>query len=263
MSASTSAGNRTSKLFTALAALTVVALIASFVGARDRPLWFFEAAGVLIGLPLLLVTRRRFPVTPLLYCLFFLHALILLAGAHYTYAEVPFGFWLKRTLGLSRNPFDRIGHFAQGFVPAMLLRELLLRTSKLGRGKWLWLLVTASCLGFSAFYELIEWWTAVATHSDAELFLGNQGDPWDTQWDMFSALIGAVTAQCLLGQWHARQPSITTTSQRNRAKRKQSTARWRARRRAWACFAARLRACVRTNHSQRLTGVQRFCGSSS
>ena len=185
-------------LFTA--ALCSVAI--SYWRAQDRAIWVFEAVAVLIGVPLLFLTRHAFPLTPLLYWLFFLHAQLLLMGAHYTYAEVPFGNWLRRHLRLSRNPYDRIGHFAQGFVPAILLRELILRTSDLGRGWWLPVLVVASCLGFSAFYELIEWRIAVARHETPEKFLSTQGDPWDTQWDMCCALVGAISSLCLLSRRH-------------------------------------------------------------
>jgi putative membrane protein len=152
--------------------------------------------------PVLVATRKRFPLTPLAYRLIFVHALILMLGARYTYAEVPLGFWVKDALGLARNHYDRLGHFAQGFVPAMLAREILLRTTPLGRGGWLFFLVTSVCLAISALYEMIEWWTAVATGEAATAFLGTQGDPWDTQWDMFLALIGALTAQLTLSRAH-------------------------------------------------------------
>ncbi|MBA3846870.1 MAG: DUF2238 domain-containing protein [Planctomycetes bacterium] len=176
----------------------------SAIGPRDRFTWWLEVAPVLIGVPILLATVRRFPLTPLLYCLIAAHAVVLIIGGHYTYAEVPAGFWVRDLLGLERNHYDRLGHFMQGFVPAILARELLLRTSPL-RGRWLPVLVTCVCLAFSAFYELIEWWTAAATGEDATAFLGTQGDPWDTQWDMFLALIGAIAAQLLLSRWHDRQ----------------------------------------------------------
>jgi putative membrane protein len=139
------------------------------------------------------------------YRLLFLHALILMLGGHYTYAEVPLGYWMKETFGFARNHYDRIGHLAQGFIPAMLTREILLRLSPLHPGKWLFFLVTCVCLAVSASYELIEWGTAVATGEAASAFLGTQGDPWDTQWDMFLALIGAVSAQLLLARIHERQ----------------------------------------------------------
>ena len=155
-------------------------------------------------MPLLLATRRRFPLTPLAYRLLFVHALILMLGGHYTYAEVPLGFWVGKALGFSRNHYDRLGHFAQGFVPAILAREILLRRSPLRPGRWLFFLVACVCLAISATYELIEWWTALATGEGATAFLGTQGDPWDTQWDMFLALVGALSALALLGRAHDR-----------------------------------------------------------
>jgi putative membrane protein len=164
-----------------------------------------EIAPILIALPILLAAGRRHPLTPLLCVLLALHALILMVGGHYTYARVPLGFWMEHAFGFARNHYDRIGHFAQGFVPAILAREVLLRFAGLRRGFWLWLVVTLVCLGFSAFYELVEWWTSLAEGSAATDFLGTQGDPWDTQWDMFFALIGAVTAQLLLSGVHNRQ----------------------------------------------------------
>jgi len=133
------------------------------------------------------------------------HAIILIVGGHYTYARVPLGFWLQDLFDMARNPYDRIGHFAQGFVPAILTRELLLRTSPLRRGRWLFVLVTSVCLAFSACYELFEWWTAIFTEDGSPEFLGTQGDVWDTQWDMFLALVGAMSAQVLLARVHDRQ----------------------------------------------------------
>jgi len=155
--------------------------------------------------PILVATARRFPLTPLAYRLIFLHALILMVGGHYTYAKVPLGFWMEHALHLTRNNYDRIGHFAQGFVPAIIAREILLRRTPLTRGKWIFLLVTCVCLAISACYEFIEWGTAVIGGSSADAFLGTQGDVWDTQWDMFTALIGAIVAQLLLARVHDRQ----------------------------------------------------------
>ena len=149
-------------------------------------------APVLIGVPILLATGRRFPLTPLLYTLLAVHACILMVGGKYTYAEVPAGFWVSDALGLARNHYDRLGHFAQGFIPAILAREILVRTSPLRGSRWLPFVVVAFCLAFSAFYEMIEWWTAVLAGASSTAFLGTQGDVWDTQWDMFLALIGAV-----------------------------------------------------------------------
>ena len=167
--------------------------------------WLLEVAPILLGAPILIATYRRFPLTPLLYRLLFLHALILMVGGHYTYAKVPLGFWVQDLLGLARNHYDRLGHFAQGFVPAILAREVLLRKTPLRRGGWLFFLVTCVCLAFSATYEFIEWWSAVLGGSAADAFLGTQGDVWDTQWDMFLALVGALTAQITLSRVHDRQ----------------------------------------------------------
>lgn len=188
----------------ALLAIVGVALLVSGVAPHDRTTWWLEVFPVLIGAPVLVVTARRFPLTPLTYTLLAVHALILILGGHYTYARVPPGFWVQDLFGLARNHYDRLGHFAQGFIPAIFVRELLLRTSPLRPGRWLFVLVTATCLAFSACYELFEWWAALAGGEAADAFLGTQGDVWDTQWDMFLALIGAVTAQALLRRTHDR-----------------------------------------------------------
>jgi putative membrane protein len=197
-----------------LLALLALALLVSGFHPRDRFTWFLEVAPVLIGVPILVATYRRFPLTPLAYRLLFLHALILIVGGHYTYAEVPLGFWMKDTFGFARNHYDRIGHFAQGFVPAILAREILLRKTPLRPGGWLFALVTCVCLAISAGYELFEWGTAVATGSKADAFLGTQGDPWDTQWDMLWALIGAIFSQLLLGRTHERQIGLLRARRR-------------------------------------------------
>ncbi|MCB1831231.1 MAG: DUF2238 domain-containing protein [Chromatiaceae bacterium] len=159
----------------------------------------------MIGLVLLIITSHRFPLTQLLYYLLALHAIILIVGGYYTYAEVPLFNWLRDSLELSRNHYDRVGHLAQGFIPAILVREILLRLSPLSRGGWLYLITSCICLAFSAFYEMLEWWTALISGDAAQAFLGTQGDNWDTQWDMFLALIGAVCAQLTLSQFHDRQ----------------------------------------------------------
>jgi putative membrane protein len=185
--------------------VAAAAVVVSGIGPHDWTTWFLEAFPVILGAPLLVATYRVFPMTPLLYRLLLLHGLILLLGAHHTYAQVPLGFWLQDLMDLSRNPYDRIGHFAQGFVPAILAREILLRRSPLVPGKWLFVLVTSVCLAFSAFYELIEWWAALAGGGAADAFLGTQGDVWDTQWDMFTALIGAMVAQLTLWSLHDRE----------------------------------------------------------
>jgi len=183
---------------------TVVVLVVSGIDPYDRVTWLLEVFPVLLGVPLLVVTYRRFPLTSLLYGLIFVHALILIVGGHYTYARVPVGFWFQDLFDLSRNHYDRLGHLAQGFVPAILVREILLRTSPLRPGKWLFFLVVCVCLAFSASYELIEWWTALIGGGSADDFLGSQGDVWDAQWDMFLALIGAIASLLLLSGWHDR-----------------------------------------------------------
>jgi putative membrane protein len=188
----------------ALLAATGVVLVWSGIGPLERGTWWMEVAPVLIGIPLLVATFSRFCLSPLLYRLLFLHAVILMVGSHYTYARVPVGFWVQDLLDFSRNHYDRVGHFAQGFVPAILAREILLRRSPLRPGKWLFFLVTCVCLAFSAFYELIEWWAAQLGGDSAESFLGTQGDVWDTQWDMFLALLGTIAAQSTLRRAHDR-----------------------------------------------------------
>ena len=189
----------------ALLILTGVALVVSGIGPVDRGTWVLEVAPVVIAAPLLYFTWRPFRLTPLTYRLIFLHALILILGGHYTYAHVPLGFWLQDLFDFARNPYDRIGHFAQGFVPAIIAREILLRRSPLRPGKWTFFIVCCICLAISAVYEFVEWWAALILGQGAQEFLGTQGDPWDTQWDMFMALVGAVTAQLLLSRIHDRQ----------------------------------------------------------
>jgi putative membrane protein len=188
-----------------LLAVALGLLVLSGIEPYDRTTWVLEVFPIVLAVPLLILTARRFPLTPLAYRLIFVHALILMLGGHYTYARVPLGFWLQDALDLARNHYDRIGHFAQGFVPAIVAREILLRRSPLVPGKWLFFLVTAVCLAVSACYEFIEWGAAVAGGSAADAFLGTQGDVWDTQWDMFMALLGALTAQVLLSREHDRE----------------------------------------------------------
>ena len=185
--------------------LGVVLLVLSGLRPFDPLTWWLEVAPILIGVPLLVFTARRAPFTPLAYRLIFLHALILMLGAHYTYAEVPLGHWVKDSLHLARNHYDRLGHFAQGFVPALLAREVLLRCTPLQPGRWLFFLVTTVCLAGSALYEFFEWGSALILGQSADAFLGTQGDVWDTQWDMFLCLIGAVLCQILLSRLHDRQ----------------------------------------------------------
>ena len=188
-----------------LLGLTLVALVVSGVGPYDRTTWYLEVAPVVIGAAILIPTYRRFPLTPLLYRLIFVHALVLILGGHYTYARVPPGFWAQDLFDLARNHYDRFAHFVQGFVPALLAREVLVRKSPLRPGGWLFFLVVCVCLAFSATYELLEWAAAVAGGSAADEFLGTQGDVWDTQWDMFMALLGAITAQLALSRVHDRE----------------------------------------------------------
>jgi len=196
---------RSSRYEVGLLVSAVAVLVWSGVAPRDRFTWLLEVAPVLIGAPILVATRRRIPLTRLVYTLLWIHAIILMVGGKYTYAEVPFGFWIRDVFGFSRNHYDRIGHFAQGFIPAMLAREVLIRRSPLAGSRWLSFLVVCFCLAFSALYELIEFWTALATGGAAEAFLGTQGDVWDTQWDMQMALLGAVTALATLYRAHDRQ----------------------------------------------------------
>jgi len=185
-------------------AILIILVLSGIEPKADRLTWLLETLPVMIALLLLAATRYRFPLTTLAYRLIFLHALVLILGGYYTYAEVPLFNYLRDSLELSRNHYDRVGHFMQGFVPAILAREILLRRSPL-TGRWLFFLTLCFCLAFSAFYELIEWWVALLNEQAAEAFLGTQGDPWDTQADMFMALIGASTALLLLGRRHDRE----------------------------------------------------------
>lgn len=185
-------------------------LIWSAIAPKDRFTWFLEVLPALIALPVLAFTRRRFPLTPLTWWLILAHCIVLMVGGHYTYAEVPLFNWLRDEFQLARNHYDKIGHFMQGFVPAMIARELLLKTSPLKTGKWLFAIICLSCLGISALYEMLEWSVAVGTGEAAEAFLGTQGDVWDTQKDMAFALLGAVTALAALGRLHDRM--LTSSS---------------------------------------------------
>ena len=186
-------------------ALMLSFLVLSALGPADRFTWFLETVPIMLGLPLMALSARRFPLTPLLLALIVVHAGVLALGGAYTYAEVPLGAWAEQAFGLARNPYDRLGHLAQGFVPAILTREILLRRTLLVRGAWLSFLSISVCLAFSAFYELIEWWAALASGEAAEAFLGTQGDVWDTQWDMCLALVGACLSLVLLSGIHERQ----------------------------------------------------------
>jgi putative membrane protein len=187
-----------------LGAITLV-LIWSFIHPHDRFTWILEVAPFLTALPILAATARRFPLTPLAYTLIAIHATILMVGGHYTYAQVPLGYWMQGAFGFARNHYDRIGHLAQGFIPAIIARELLVRRRVVRPSWWLPFLVVCFCLALSAFYELIEWWTALLSGSAADAFLGTQGDPWDTQWDMCFALVGSITSLALLSRLHDRQ----------------------------------------------------------
>ncbi|WP_205032177.1 DUF2238 domain-containing protein [Hwanghaeella grinnelliae] len=200
------------KLEFVLLLLCAAALVVSGIGPFDRLTWFLEVWPVMLGLPLLVLTSGRFPLSFLVYVLLFVHALILLVGGHYSYANVPLGFWLQDVFDFTRNHYDRIGHLAQGFIPALLAREILVRTSPLKGSRWLPFLVVCFCLAFSALYELLEWAAAVVLGEGADEFLGTQGDPWDTQTDMFLALSGAVASLLLLSKWHDRSMARLTAA---------------------------------------------------
>ncbi len=199
-----------------LAALLPV-VVWSWIAPQDQFTWWLEVAPAFVGVPLMLWSQKRFPLSTMLLVLLWLHIVVLLVGGHYTYAKVPFFDWIRDLTGGARNNYDKLGHFTQGFVPAILTREILLRTSPLGGcggkafdsvapkpSRWLGFLVGSVCLAFSALYELIEWLTAISTGEAAEAFLGTQGDVWDTQTDMAWALAGAIVALVLLSRWHNR-----------------------------------------------------------
>ncbi|MEV4703947.1 DUF2238 domain-containing protein [Actinoplanes sp. NPDC049316] len=183
----------------------LVALAVSAIGAKSIGTWLLEVSAAVVAAVILVATYRRFPLSPLAYRLILAHALILMVGGHWTYAEVPAGDWVRDTLGLARNPYDRLGHFAQGFVPAIVAREVLLRRTPLRPGGWLAALVMCVVMAFSATWELFEWLAAMVGGSSADDFLGTQGDVWDTQWDMFCAGLGAATSLLLLTRVHDRQ----------------------------------------------------------
>jgi putative membrane protein len=190
---------------TALLVALAAVLLWSGIAPHDRFTWFLEVAPVLIGVPVLIFLWPTLRFTRLVYTLLWIHAVILMVGGKYTYAEVPFGFWLQDLFGFARNHYDRIGHFAQGFIPAMLAREVFIRRSPLRGSRWLPFVVICFCLAFSALYELIEFWTALASGEAAEAFLGTQGDVWDTQWDMQMALVGAIIALVTLSRRQDRE----------------------------------------------------------
>ncbi|MBO1810938.1 DUF2238 domain-containing protein [Serratia ureilytica] len=197
--------SRTPLLLSVITLLLLAALIHSGISPYDRTTWLMEVAPVFIVLPLLWLTHRRYPLTPLLYTLIFFHALILIFGGMYSYARVPLGFEVQQWLDLGRNPYDKLGHFFQGLVPTLAAREILLRGGYVRGRKMLGFVVCCIALAISAVYELIEWWAALALGQGADEFLGTQGDPWDTQSDMFCALLGAIAGQWLFGGWQDRQ----------------------------------------------------------
>jgi len=186
-------------------AIYLAALVWSAIEPKDSYTWFLEVLPALIGAGVLAFTRRRFPLTPLVYTLILIHCLILMQGGHYTYAEEPFFNWLKEVFGWPRNNYDKVGHLAQGFIPAMAAREIMLRKAVVNGRGWLFFLVVCVCLALSAFYELLEWWVAVLSGTSADAFLATQGYIWDTQSDMGFALLGAIAALLLLGKVHDRQ----------------------------------------------------------
>jgi putative membrane protein len=189
-------------LILVMLALLMLIMAFSAIHPYDRSTWFMEVAPIFILLPVMAATYSRFPLTTLLYVLIFIHALVLIAGGHYTYARVPLGFWIQDVLSLARNPYDKIGHFMQGFVPFLVTREILLRNGYLTSRRMAAFLSICVVMAISAWYELIEWWSALAMGQGADEFLGTQGDPWDTQSDMFFAFIGATAAMILLSQLH-------------------------------------------------------------
>lgn len=182
-----------------------VVIFWSLIQPHDVFTWFLEAFPVLIALPLLAITYSSFQFTPLIYSLIAIHCCVLLVGAHYTYAQVPLFTMIEPIFGFTRNHYDRLGHFAQGFVPAMIAREILTRRGVVLKPKWRFFIIIFICMALSAWYELLEWRVSVATGSAADAFLGTQGDPWDTQEDMFMAFIGATVALLTLSGWHDRQ----------------------------------------------------------
>lgn len=195
---------KTKALLVSLAAILGL-LILSGLNPFDRATWLMEVLPVFIAIPILWKTYERFPLTTLLYALIFIHAVILIVGGAYSYARVPLGFQLADLFGLQRNPYDKIGHFFQGFAPAIVAREILIRGAFIRGRKMLTFIIVCIVLAISATYELIEWWAALAMGQGADEFLGTQGDPWDTQSDMFMALIGAISALSLLPGIHDRQ----------------------------------------------------------
>ncbi len=183
----------------------LIVLIWSAINPKEYVTWALEVAPAVIGFVVLAMTHKRFPLTPLLYALILLHCIVLIVGGHYTYAEVPLFDTIKPWFGFERNNYDKLGHFLQGFVPAMIAREILIRNAVMASAYWRNFFIVCFCLAFSAFYEVIEWWVAIISNGSAEAFLGTQGYVWDTQSDMGFALLGAILALILLGRIHDRQ----------------------------------------------------------
>ncbi|WP_428036099.1 DUF2238 domain-containing protein [Amphritea sp.] len=181
------------------------ALLWSAINPKDQFTWFLEVVPALVGVVVLAMTRKKYPLTPILYVLILIHSIILMVGGHYTYAEVPLFDQISELFGWQRNNYDKVGHLAQGFIPAVIARELMIRAHAVNGRRWLNLFTISFCLAFSALYELIEWWVAELTGDSAEAFLGTQGYVWDTQSDMLLALIGACLAVLFLSRWHDRQ----------------------------------------------------------
>jgi putative membrane protein len=195
--------NRWPQLLWAVIFATV--LLWSGIRPHDYPTWVLEVLPAVVGAAILLATRKRFPLTPMTYILILIHCVILMVGGHYTYAEVPLGDWMRDAFNQSRNNYDKIGHLAQGFIPAIIAREILLRLQVVAGARWRTFVIVSICLAISAFYELIEWWVALLSKEAADAFLGTQGYAWDTQSDMAWALFGAIVALLLLSRWHDRQ----------------------------------------------------------
>ncbi len=193
------------RLQAAWIAIFLAVLLWSGIGPHDYPTWLLEVAPALIAAAVLWFTRERFPLTRLVYILILIHCIILMVGGHYTYAEVPLGDWVRDAFDQSRNNYDKLGHLAQGFVPAIVAREILIRNNVVNFPAWRDFFIVCVCLAISAFYELLEWWVALLSEEAADAFLGTQGYVWDTQSDMWFALLGAVLALVLLSRWHDRQ----------------------------------------------------------
>lgn len=187
------------------AAVFVGVFLWSAFKPTDATIWVLEVAPAVIGAAILVFTRKRFPLTTLTYVLILIHCIVLMVGGHYTYAEVPIGDWVRDTFDQSRNNYDKLGHFVQGFVPAMIAREIVVRLQVFNSTKWRNFFIVCFCLAVAAFYELIEWWTAVIAGESADAFLSTQGYVWDTQADMWTALVGAVLALLLLGSWQDKE----------------------------------------------------------